>query len=45
VVIYVDLSEHGIGVSRVLHDYMVMSRHIPPEHRDGAGAFVRDEEE
>lgn len=45
VIIYVDLSEHGIGVSRVLHDSMVMSRHIPPEHREGAGAFGRDEEE
>lgn len=45
VIIYVDLSEHGIGVSRVLHDSMVMSRHIPREHRDGAEAFLRDEEE
>ena len=45
VVIYVDLSEHGIGVSRVLHDSMVMRRHIPPEHRVGPEAFGRDEEE
>ena len=45
VVIYVDLSENGIGVSRVLHDSMVMERHIPPEHRAGPEAFGRDEEE
>lgn len=45
VVVYVDIAEHGIGVSRVLHDSMVMSRHIPPEYRDGAEAFLRDEEE
>ena len=45
VVIYVDLSEQGVGVSRVLHDSMVMERHIPPEHRSGPEAFARDEEE
>jgi toxin ParE1/3/4 len=45
VVLYVELMEHGIGVSRVLHDSMVMQRHIPPEHREGPEAFGRDEEE
>lgn len=45
VVIYVDFSEQGIGVSRILHDSMVMERHIPPEHRAGPEAFGRDEEE
>ena len=45
VVIYVDLSEHGVGVSRVLHDSMIMERHTPPEHRAGPEAFGRDEEE
>ena len=45
VVIYVDFSEQGIGVSRILHDSMAMERYIPPEHRAGPEAFGRDEEE
>ena len=45
VVIYVELTEQGIGVSRILHDSMVMERHIPPVHRAGPEAFGRDEEE
>lgn len=45
VVIYVEIMEYGIGVSRVLHDSMVMERHIPPEHRAGPEAFGHDEEE
>lgn len=45
VVIYVEFSEHGIWVSRILHDSMIMKPCIPPEHRAGPEAFARDEEE
>lgn len=34
-VIYLILSEEEIGVSRILHDSMELSRHIPKAHLDG----------
>ena len=45
VVIYVELSEDSVGVSRILHDSMVPALHIPESHRYGDEAFLSGEEE
>lgn len=45
VVIYVELSEVAVGVSRILHDSMLMERHIPESHRYGDEAYLSDEGE
>lgn len=45
IIIYVELSAESVGVSRILHDSMLMEQHIPERHRHGDEAFLSDEEE
>ncbi|MBX3176337.1 MAG: type II toxin-antitoxin system RelE/ParE family toxin [Candidatus Hydrogenedentes bacterium] len=45
IIVYVSLSGDFVGVSRILHDAMLMEQHIPESHLYGDEAFLSDEEE